>query len=750
MKKFCSLCLALAMVLTMVPLSARAAQSTYGSDLWLQDIPLQDGVTLSENVYWSHYYDKPRREHFVTYSPGGDVATAVSFGDSVCSRTTVGTAAAAYEDAGYRVVAAINGDFYDTSTGYPLGLLVSEGQLISGSDSYYAVGFRRNGSAVIGTPALQISAEYNGSARTLSSVNKPRVEQGGISLLTYDFRTDHTTGTSTAGISVLATVRKGSIAIGSTVKLRIDDVIEGSTPITMEKNQVVLTASAASSAENIAFLRSMKQRDTLEVSFTTADPAWADVTEAIGALYLLVEDGKAKTGFEVSSAPRTAIGVTAAGDVILYTVDGRQTGYSMGSSLGVLAERLVELGCVTAVCLDGGGSTTMVASLPDSDSATLINSPSDLSQRKVSNALFLLSSGRPTGRAGTIHLTADTPVVLTGHSLQLTAALADTHYFPMDKDVELRASAGEIDGTTFIAPHTSGTVTITASYGRLEKTLDVLVIDTPDEITVRWGEKVINSMTMVPGDKADLTVSASYNHLPLLTGFSSFRWDLDPSLGSIDETGLLTTNFTEGSSDLIFTMGRKSVAIPLKLDGASPFVDTERHWGSPYMAALYHRGVLTGESHPDGLYAFPDESITRAEFAVLLFRYLGLNAADFTATEVPFADMDKVDAWADAAARAMYALGIINGSAVGDQVYFDPNGTLTRAQTVTMLGRLLEGDLPWADLSGFSDTASVPDYALPYFRALVALEVVGGSYGKLDPNGLLTRAAICKMLATLP
>ncbi len=66
MKKFCSLCLALAMVLTMVPLSARAAQSTYGSDLWLQDIPLQDGVTLSENVYWSHYYDKPRREHFVT------------------------------------------------------------------------------------------------------------------------------------------------------------------------------------------------------------------------------------------------------------------------------------------------------------------------------------------------------------------------------------------------------------------------------------------------------------------------------------------------------------------------------------------------------------------------------------------------------------------------------------------------------------------------------------------------------------
>ena len=52
-------------------------------------------------------------------------------------------AAEYYEQQGYRVVGAINGDFYDTSSGYPLGMLISNGQLLSGSGNYYAVGFRR-------------------------------------------------------------------------------------------------------------------------------------------------------------------------------------------------------------------------------------------------------------------------------------------------------------------------------------------------------------------------------------------------------------------------------------------------------------------------------------------------------------------------------------------------------------------------------------------------------------------------------
>ena len=33
---------------------------------------------------------------------------------------------------------------------------------------------------------------------------------------------------------------------------------------------------------------------------------------------------------------------------------------------------------------------------------------------------------------------------------------------------------------------------------------------------------------------------------------------------------------------------------------------------------------------------------------------------------------------------------------------------------------------------------------------MVSLGVISGNDGKLDPNGTMTRAAICKILATMP
>ena len=73
----------------------------------------------------------------------GRIFAAAAYGVSVCDRLTAASAAQTYESMGYRVVGSINGDFYDTVTGYPLGVLISEGEILSGSSNYYAVGFRR-------------------------------------------------------------------------------------------------------------------------------------------------------------------------------------------------------------------------------------------------------------------------------------------------------------------------------------------------------------------------------------------------------------------------------------------------------------------------------------------------------------------------------------------------------------------------------------------------------------------------------
>ena len=752
MKKAVSLILALALVLSLAPATAHAASAAYGNEVWLQDTVLHEGVTLSDNIYWSTYYSQLRHEYYLTYTPGQQVRAVTAYGASVCDRITASTAAQTYEAQGYRVVGAINGDFYDTATGYPLGLLVSGGEILSGSSNYYAVGFRADGSAVMGSPNLQITATTRGQTLSLAAINKPRVENGGVTMLTYDFRTDHTTGTTTAGVSVLATILSGTATIGGQMMLQVNQVVEDTSALTIGENQVVLTTALTGYTQGLTTLRSMVPGETFTVSFT-ANPEWTGVTEAVGAMYLLVNNGTAiQGGFPSGNAPRTAVGLKANGEVVLYTVDGRQTGYSMGSSMNVLAQRMAELGCVTAICMDGGGSTTMVSATPDSTVSQLINSPSDGSQRKVSNHLLLVASGMPTNMPHHVYLAASAPVVLAGHTVTLTANVVDSAYFPMaGQPVTLTASSGMIEGNTFIAPAQGGPVTITASSGGMSASVNILVIDSPDSMTIKRGNSAISSLTMVPGTTAELSVSVVYNHMELETTPADFIWSVDPALGTIDENGVLRTNYTEGKGTITATKGTSTVTIPLTLDADSPFVDTEGHWGSAYMAALYHQGVLTGVMEGDQLYAYPDQGVTRKEFAVLLSRYMGINTADYASVEVPFADMDQVDAWAADAVRAMYALGIVGGSTVNGQQIFDPNSILTRAQAVTMLGRMqdTEGVVP-ADLSVFSDAASVPPYALEHFQTMVSLGVISGNEGKLDPNGTMTRAAICKILATLP
>ena len=70
MKRAASLILALALALSLLPAQARAASPAYGSDVWLRDTALQDGVTYSENIFWSSGYEKPRHEYYFTYTPG--------------------------------------------------------------------------------------------------------------------------------------------------------------------------------------------------------------------------------------------------------------------------------------------------------------------------------------------------------------------------------------------------------------------------------------------------------------------------------------------------------------------------------------------------------------------------------------------------------------------------------------------------------------------------------------------------------
>ena len=88
--------------------------------------------------------------------------------------------------------------------------------------------------------------------------------------------------------------------------------------------------------------------------------------------------------------PRTAVGIADGGKrLVLVVVDGRSKEKAVGMSLKELAKVMLDLGCESALNLDGGGSTTLAID------GMLINRPSGPppGQRPVGSALFLSPSG---------------------------------------------------------------------------------------------------------------------------------------------------------------------------------------------------------------------------------------------------------------------------------------------------------------------------------------------------------------------
>lgn len=556
-----------------------AASDALGEDLTSENTLLNQKTQLSTNVFWSTAYSDLRTENVITYEPNEDVTPIVTYGGALTARTTVTAAARALEAQGCRVVAGINGDFFNTSNGLPIGLLVSDGKLLSSDGGYYAIGFRDDGSAVIGKPSLSVSADLGYAladstgytaevVRTIAGVNKARVSTGGIYLYTYDFNDRHTTGNTEAGVDVLCTIVDGALSIGETATLRVDQVIEATSATSIGPDQVVLSANSLSSTYYTDALRNVPVGNEITLTITAGNEDWNDVVYAVGALYSLVQDGAVVSGLPSGTNPRTAVGVTADGSVVFYTIDGRRSGHSIGASLTQVAQRMIELGCVAAIGLDGGGSTTITVTQPDDTTAATINRPSDGSERAVTNHLFLVASNEPTGRLDHFYVQADNAYVLAGSKVEISAAAVDTNFIPMeDEDYDLDASDGELDGNILTTPREGGEITVTASSGRREGSTTVYAIADPTDIAIRNASgTVVTSLNTTLGASTQLTATAAWNHISLKADAEAFTWEVSGSIGTIDETGKFTAS-APGTGTITVSAGGQRISIPVTVSG---------------------------------------------------------------------------------------------------------------------------------------------------------------------------------------
>ena len=585
MKQFLRRGAALGLALAMTVTAASASQAL-GWDLHTGTAPISVGTTLTTNYFWSDTYSDLRTEHYVTYTPSTDVTPTVAYGTKVTDRVTLTGMAQQLESQGKRVVSGLNGDWYVLSTGAPTGLVVTDGVVRATGyySSTWAIGFYDDGTAFIAQNGLSMSVTLGGAALNLSGgINKVRKMtssdgSGGLTLLTSDFA--DTTKNSEAGVDVILTPvedESGTYSteprIGRQTQYVVEQVLESTGSIAIPEGKAVLTLNAKDNADTLAKLRALVPGDTVTLSITSTDARWNDVDQALGGVAKLVTNGQAASGLDASRTAWPAIGIKADGTLVFYALDGKQPGLSVGATQTQVAQRLIELGCVEAICMDGGGSTTIGVTYPDGSSMEVVNSPSDGSQRANSTAIFLTTELQPTGELDSYYVTPTDNLLLSGATVQLSASGLDTHYYPTsgyEVEWEVTEGGGTVDENgLFTAGTESGTSRVTADDGYASGTVSITTVSTPDSITLSDESTgaAVTSLNLDPGGQMDLKASASYRSLDLTAQDTCFTWTADPAVGTVDENGLFTAGEKSASGTLTVSAGGKTLTIPVSVAG---------------------------------------------------------------------------------------------------------------------------------------------------------------------------------------
>lgn len=263
--------------------------------------------------------------------------------------------------------------------------------------------------------------------------------------------------------------------------------------------------------------------------------AAGNVLEAVASFGDIFVDGHARSDLDNSTrASRTAIGIKADGTVVMFMVDGRQAPYSVGMTMAEVAASMEDLGCVQAINLDGGGSSTFATQREgESESSTagltLRCRPSDGYERKVSNTIMVLSTAKPTGQFDHAVVTPNDEVYTPGSTVQFAATGIDAAggkaEIPAGASWAVLSGNGSIDANgLYTAADTCGEVEVGLKAGG--KTIG------QTRIQVQWPDKLDftnNSVSIDFGQTSDLTFKPTWQGRAVHYKDGDFAWTLTPT-----------------------------------------------------------------------------------------------------------------------------------------------------------------------------------------------------------------------------
>lgn len=492
-------------------------------------------------------------------------------------------------------IAGINADYFDIhQSGMPLNIVISNGQLLRSPWRFVALAITRDGVARI------VRYRWTGTVVTDSGETQPLesfnagLPQNGITVISNvrGFGAPPPEPGVRQAVAELSAADPGSAGAGGRYFVK-QIWAQQAFYAPFPQGEIILVGRGAG-ADWIQ--RRLSAGMTVAVNLTT-DPDWHDAQVAVGGGPILVDGGQLVEDPDAPAAaerniryPAAAVAISPDGRHLTFVeADGRQPWLSIGLTRPQLAAYLQRQGAYQAMAFDSGGSAEMVVRMPGQPQVSVVNSPSDGTERPVANAVLVYTTATP-GPPVRILVNNNQPLLLyPGARVTPPAVGVDAQGNPvaLTGPVQLAASGGvlRIDGLPsrgvalprqpapdFVRVGGDGSIvagsqpadgTVTVQSGAASGAMPVSVVTRLARLFVTPG-----SLSVAPGESATLRVSGQDPSGRLVTlPQDAVAWLMSPPglgavqapgtfvAGTVTGTGLLTARLAGASTELRVSVG---------------------------------------------------------------------------------------------------------------------------------------------------------------------------------------------------
>lgn len=753
-------------------------------------------------------------EHYAVYTPNNSIKPVIISGEALWGRETITQAEEYMKSNGLVPMLGVNASYFSYETGLPMGHIISDGKILSkDTETYQSIGFKEDGSAFIAPLKIDTTLSFektitrqiieripvlkeetdttvisddetkeNTIDDTLSEeendieiieepeyienivevsedrkfdidiahINKYNQKTMDIvNLYTADFgESNHS---EAQALTLILGDIDGELRLGEEITAVVEEKFSYDSSISIPKDKLVITVNEIAKPELYESLNYLEVGDEVSIINTCNDLRWEKAESALGSVgETLIADGKITDGLNGSAAPRTAVGIKENGDVVFYVIDGRQSPLSYGARVETLAKRMLELGCVDAINLDGGGSTAISGIYPGCDASQIFNSPSDKKLRACTNYIFLHNTKKATDKFNKAYFYPFEQHYLSGYTDKIDVKAVDTAYYKTDVPEDLEFTIENSESTYedgILTAIGTGNFTLNAELDEENVgSASYFSYETPTEILVTNAEdgSEISALSMKKGDEITINASSKYNYIDLLSTNDCYTFNVTEEIGYFEGNKLIVTS--DGGEGIVSVSAGEFVKeIPISIEHEFPFDDIYEHWARLMIKEIYKKNIVSGYEIDESFVFMPDNNMTREEFAVIIGRFLEIDIENYQEYELTFADNDAISDWSRPYVAAMYDSQVINGKASGEEVNFAPKDTITRAEAITILGRTIE-DISEYEIT-FADFEEIPEWARENVIKMTGLGYVSGyEDDTIRPNNFVTRAEAVTLL----